>query len=82
MNPTINPPLAAQRPDPDIEDDCTSLSIAAYEAFAFLGLKLDPEKNAQFRLDCTAPDSTVRVLVIHTEEDWELARECRKLAHD
>jgi acetate kinase len=56
---------------------------AACEAFAFLGLKLDLEKNAQSRLDwdIAAADSTVRVLVIHTEEDWEIARECWKLAH-
>jgi acetate kinase len=56
---------------------------AACEAFAFLGLKLDQEKNAQSRLDwdIAAPDSTVRVLVIHTEEDWEIARECWKLTH-
>jgi acetate kinase len=56
---------------------------AACEAFAFLGLKLDQKKNAQSRLDwdIAAPDSTVRVLVIHTEEDWEIARECWKLTH-
>jgi len=38
---------------------------------------------AQIRLDwdIAAPDSTVRVLVIHTEEDWEIARECWKLTH-
>ena len=56
---------------------------AACEAFAFLGLKLDREKNSQSRLDwdIAASDSTVRVLVIHTEEDWEIARECWKLTH-
>jgi len=29
--------------------------------------------------DIAAPDSTVRVLVIHAQEDWEIARECWKL---
>ena len=48
------------------------------EGFTFLGVKLDLEKNAQSPLneDIAAPDSTVRVLVIHTEEDWAIAQEC------
>ena len=29
--------------------------------------------------DIAAPESRVRVLVIHTEEDWEIARECARL---
>jgi acetate kinase len=65
-----------------IGEHAASVRAAACEAFAFLGLKqLDVEKNAQSRLDLdiAAPDSTVRVLVIHAEEDWEIARECWKL---
>jgi acetate kinase len=48
------------------------------EAFEFLGLKLDKEKNATRQVDenIATPDSTVRVLVIHTEEDWAIAQEC------
>jgi acetate kinase len=48
------------------------------EAFEFLGLKLDKEKNATPRVDenIATPDSTVKVLVIHTEEDWAIAQEC------
>ena len=55
---------------------------AACEAFAFLGLKLDEQKNAQSPVDqdIATGDSAVRVLVIHTEEDWEIAKECWKLA--
>jgi acetate kinase len=65
-----------------VGEHAAPVRAAACEAFAFLGLKLDLEKNAQSRLDwdIAAPDSTVRVLVIHTEEDWEIARECWKLA--
>jgi acetate kinase len=64
-----------------IGEHAASVRAAACEAFAFLGLKLDSEKNAQSRLDwdIAAPDSTVRVLVIHAQEDWEIARECWKL---
>src|SRR6266404_6985504 len=55
----------------------------ACEAFAFLGMKLDPEKNARSPLDSdiATADSTVRVLVIHAEEDWAIAVECWKLTH-
>ena len=54
---------------------------AACANFEFLGLKLDLVKNNQQAIDCdiAAPDSTVRVLVIHTQEDWEIARECWNL---
>jgi acetate kinase len=64
-----------------VGEHAAAVRAAACEAFAFLGLKLDSEKNAQSRLDwdIAAPDSTVRVLVIHTQEDWEIARECWKL---
>jgi acetate kinase len=66
-----------------VGEHAAQVRAAACEAFAFLGLKLDPEKNAQSRLDwdIAAPDSAVRVLVIHTEEDWEIARQCWKLTH-
>lgn len=50
----------------------------ACEAFAFLDLKLDRELNNNQPLDCdiAASDSKVRVLVIHTQEDWAIASEC------
>lgn len=55
---------------------------AACEAFAFLGIKLDLEKNAARPRDqiISTPDSTIRVLVIHTQEDWAIARDCWKLS--
>ncbi len=48
------------------------------EGFAFLGLKLDLEKNANSPLDqeISSPDSSIRVLIIHTEENWAIAEEC------
>ncbi|MBC1222453.1 acetate kinase [Nostoc sp. UCD121] len=51
---------------------------AACEAFGFLGLKLDLNKNQQQPVDedIATPDSTVRVLVIHTQEDWAIAQHC------
>ncbi len=54
---------------------------AACEAFGFLGLKLDLEKNQQQPVDedIATPDSAVRVLVIHTQEDWAIAQQCWQL---
>ena len=54
---------------------------AACEAFEFLGLKLDLEKNAQSPADqdIAAADSTARVVIVHTQEDWAIAKECWKL---
>jgi acetate kinase len=53
----------------------------ACEAFGFLGLKLDPEKNgaSPADTDISTPDSAVRVLIVHTEEDWQIAKECWKV---
>ncbi len=43
--------------------------------FAFLGLQLDPEKNKRSEQEISAPGSSVRVLVISTNEELEMARE-------
>ncbi|TAF17421.1 MAG: acetate kinase, partial [Nostocales cyanobacterium] len=59
------------------------LRQAVCEAWEFLGLKIDPEKNQQNLLDVdiATPDSTVRVLVIDTLEDWAIAQQCWQLLH-
>ncbi|MBE9050717.1 acetate kinase [Nostocales cyanobacterium LEGE 11386] len=51
---------------------------AACEAFGFLGLKIDPAKNQQHPVDqdIATSDSAIRVLVIHTQEDWAIAQQC------
>lgn len=48
------------------------------KSFGFLGIALDEEKNAAASGDqeISAANSSVRVLVVHTEEDWEIARTC------
>ncbi|MEG3954511.1 acetate kinase [Microcoleus sp. herbarium2] len=64
-----------------VGENSAVVRAAACEAFGFLGLKLDGEKNQQSPVDedIAAVDSAARVLVIHTQEDWEIARECWKL---
>ena len=51
------------------------------QGFGFLGLKLDETKNKQSPADTeiSTDDSDVRVLIVHTEEDWEIAKECWKV---
>ena len=63
-----------------VGENSAIVRAAACEAFGFMGLKLDGEKNQQVQgdADIAATDSAVRVLVIHTQEDWEIARECWK----
>jgi acetate kinase len=51
------------------------------ERFAFLGMRLDESANEKSPADAeiSTSDSAVRVLIVHTEEDWEIARECHRL---
>jgi len=66
-----------------VGENSPEVRAAVCENFAFLGLRLDQGKNAQPPLDkdndISAPDAIVRVLVIHAQEDWMIARECWNL---
>jgi acetate kinase len=55
---------------------------ATCQNFEFLGLALDLAKNNGHPIDqdIAAHNSKVRVLVVHTEEDWAIAQECHRLA--
>jgi acetate kinase len=61
-----------------VGENSALVRTAACEAFGFLGLKLDSEKNTHSPedRDIATADSTVRVLVIHTQEDWAIAKDC------
>ncbi len=65
-----------------IGENSAAIRSAACEAFGFLGLKLDRQKNdaSPADTDIAAADSAIRVFVVHTEEDWAIASECWKLA--
>ncbi|MEP6518934.1 acetate/propionate family kinase [Microcoleus vaginatus] len=66
-----------------VGENSAVVRAAACEPFGFIGLKLDGDKNQQSPIDqdIAAVDSAVRILVVHTQEDWEIARECWKLYH-
>jgi acetate kinase len=65
-----------------VGENSPELRARVADAFAFLGVKLDAAKNTQppADADIAAPDSTVRVLVVHTQEEWEIARESYRVA--
>ncbi|MEM7553891.1 MAG: acetate kinase [Cyanobacteria bacterium P01_A01_bin.84] len=51
------------------------------ETWKFLGIKLDNTKNDShpIDMDIAQADSTVRILVVQTQEDWAIAQECWRL---
>jgi acetate kinase len=65
-----------------IGENCPPVRARVCDALAFLGVKLDAAKNAQPAADqdIAAPDSAVRVLVVKTREEWEIARETFRVA--
>ena len=64
-----------------VGENAAFIREAACTALEFLGLKLDPKKNVPSPDDreITTSDSVIKVLVIHTQEDWAIARECWQL---
>lgn len=53
----------------------------ACAAFGFLGLQLDSTRlqRSSHDQDIATADSAVRVLVIHTQEEWAIAQDCLRL---
>jgi acetate kinase len=66
-----------------VGENAQEVRSATCENFGFIDLRLNPVKNAQSPLegdtDISAADAAVRVLVIHAQEDWMIARKCWKL---
>ncbi|MGB8700415.1 MAG: acetate kinase [Thermosynechococcaceae cyanobacterium] len=61
-----------------IGEHAAAIRAQACEAFSFLGLALDSAKNESTPIDADLAtfESKVRVLVIHTQEDWAIAQDC------
>ena len=57
------------------------LRTAVCDRLAFFGIALDAGRNAKPPMDSdiATEESLVRVLVVHADEDWQVARECHKL---
>jgi acetate kinase len=65
-----------------IGENSPEVRAAACANFGFLGLTLDPEKNAQSPMDqeISPSDSAVRVFIVRAQEDWAIARDCWRVA--
>ena len=65
-----------------VGENSSPTRAAVCEGLEFLGIKIDPEKNAVRgkEADISAADSRVRVLVIPTNEELMIARDTKRLA--
>jgi acetate kinase len=65
-----------------IGENCPPLRTAVCRQLSFLGIRLDETRNAATPtdVDIAAADSAIPVLVVHTDEDWEIARECLRIS--
>ena len=67
-----------------VGEHSATLRAAACDGIECLGLRLDPVKNVACGLvdtDIAADNSAGRILVIHTREEWMIAREVRRVTH-
>lgn len=64
-----------------VGENAAIVRALACQNFAFMGLKLDSEKNQNHPVDqeIATADSTVRIFVIHTQEDWAIAQDCYRM---
>jgi acetate kinase len=67
-----------------VGENSAIVRAGACEGLSFLNLTLNAEKNAASPCDqdIATADSAIRVLIVHTEEDWEIARECWHTTQD
>ena len=64
-----------------IGEDEPLVRLRACEPFRFIGVEGDPERNATSPLDSdiALPKTPVRVLIVKSREDWQIARECHEV---
>ena len=64
-----------------IGEKSPEVRAAACSTLGFAGLNLDSSKNAQTSgdQDISLAGSPVRILVIRAQEDWAIAKECRRI---
>lgn len=64
-----------------IGENSTEVRAAACANLGYLGLAVDRAQNSPggSDRDISTPDSRVRVLIIRAQEDWAIARHCRRM---
>jgi len=65
-----------------VGENCPPLRKIVCDRLAFLGVKLDANKNDRPNPDedIAAAASRIRVLVVRANEEWQIARECHRFA--
>ena len=65
-----------------IRENSVALRSDVCEGVDRLGVRLDRRHDSDLKADCdvASPDSPARVLLIHTREDFTIAREARWMA--
>ena|SRR5579863_1696136 len=65
-----------------VGEHAAEIRASTCAAFGFLGLNIDAEKNQHSPVDkdIATHNSAVRIMVVHTEENWIIAQECWKFA--
>jgi len=66
-----------------IGEDEPLVRSRACESFKFMGVEVDLNKNATSPLDSdiSLAQTPVRVLIVKSREDWQIARECHELVN-
>ncbi|MBE9204339.1 acetate kinase [Synechocystis salina LEGE 06099] len=61
-----------------VGENAATVRADVCQAFQFLGLKLDAELNDRSPRNAVIshPGSLVKVVIVHTEEDWAIAQDC------
>lgn len=64
-----------------VGENSAPLREAVCKRFRYLGVEMDAARNGDSPVDqnIATPQSRVRVLVIRTDEEWQIARECVRL---
>jgi len=64
-----------------IGEDEPLVRARACEPFKFMGVEVNLDKNATSPVDTdiSTPKSPIRVLIVKSREDWQIARECYEL---
>lgn len=64
-----------------IGENCPEIREASCAALGFLGVSVDPEKNAQSLPDqsISLAESAVRIFVVRAQEEWAIAKACWRL---
>ena len=67
-----------------VGENSPEVRAAVCQNLNYLGLRIDSKKNSESPADedISCADSMVRVLIIHAQEDWEIARDCWRLARE